>query len=226
MNLNSKFYSTCIILQLITVAAYCQTSKFTKKNTSAGNEFLFISSDKSYNYTWYRFMDIGPIKDTINHIGTWVQNGDTLILNSYSKPTKYDLMEVTEKTDNNSDSIVIIVNPKDSIPFFFISPTSVRINDKHFKLSKPKGNYLRYSVPNMPSFQLRFIILYGYPIYYPKNQRSNIFEFSIKELSETKDMFPINTYFVNERFLVKGDTLFQLDDNKINTSNYLIKELK
>lgn len=197
----------------------CESSSFyTSGETSSGVETLILNSDNTYEYKWDRFYGIGPIEDTIRHQGNWKRHGDTLLLNSSVLPSNYEDLDV-EEMNENSDSLQIIICSNDSIPFFFISPSQLRINKTYYPVNPPTSDSIRIVLPKQES--IGSIIIPGYPIYSPKNGETSIFKFTIKELHSTKNRFPSNTYFYNERMLLRGDTLFRLRNDTISNASPL-----
>jgi hypothetical protein len=178
-----------------------------------GSKCLYLFKDSTYYYFYHRHYGIGPINDTLEHYGNYSIDGDTLILNSNIQPRNYENLEVTESIDPNSDNITIVIKPKNDIPLFFILPTLLRINNK---LIETDPNVIDSAVVVLNKMSIKYFILGGtldphYPVYFVKNTLSNRFECVINEIMEDKDIFPLKSYFFDEKFLIKNDSLFNIN---------------
>lgn len=185
--------------------------KYTNVLTS-GKEILILKPDSSYKYVWYRYYDVGPINDTITHNGWWHKENDTLFLNSYVLPTNYNSIYVEESVDSSSDSITIIIDSFDTIPFFMFAPTEIRINDNYYSVKIDTQDLIRLTLPYS---HIKYIIIPRYPIHQIENQKNNVYHISLKDFYQTKYLYPENTYFFNEKFIVKGDSLFQIMNDRV-----------
>lgn len=209
-----QFYQRInLIFLLLLISLFYANCKsidtYSNINTSAGIETLNLISNGVYEYSWMRYYDVGPIDDTIMHTGRWINVNDTLILNSLIFPTNYDDFIVNEEIIN-LDSISIIIKSNEKIPFFFISPSRIRVNDKYYYINKVDKDYIKLVLPKV---EIKYIIVSGYPIYIPKSKETNLFTFMISELQGSKLLYPENTFFLNEKFLLKNDSIFRLDEN-------------
>jgi hypothetical protein len=113
-----------------------------------------------------------------------------------------------------SDSLRIFITTNDSVPFFLIAPKQIRINDKYYNLPDVNtDSHIEYTLPYSP---VNYFIINGYQIYKTKNKRSNYFHFTIKEVKESRFEYSGGTFFKDEKFLIKGDTLYKLRNNEVN----------
>lgn len=191
----------------------CQQKHYTKLGSEGGPAFMTLYSNNSYEYLWYRYYDLGPIDDTISHSGTWKESGDTLILNSYNKPSNYEFLKIErEEVINDNDSTIIMIKSFDTTPFLFYAPKQIRVNDRYYSITLLDEFSIRFAIPRS---EVKYIVIPGYPLYYPKSKKSNYFQFAIKELTSKKFEYSGGTYFLNEKFLTRGDTLYQLWNNEV-----------
>lgn len=221
--IKNSFY--LIFFYLLPFYGLAQSGKYVSAYFHPNEKSLILLPESTYKYDWYRFYGVGLIDDTVSNSGKWKNVGDTLFLNSFIKPDNYNLYIVKELIDKKSDSLTIILRTDENIPFFMISPTAIRINNFYYQTPR---NIISEAKFVLNKSTINFIILAGagnhYPIYYPKNSKSNYFEFIIKEIKDKKDKYPPNSYFIDEKFLIKGDSLFHLRNNEINRNEVFIKE--
>lgn len=197
-------------------------SSYSNIDTSAGLEKLNIMSNGEYDYSWLRYYDVGPIEDTITHTGRWVNVNDTLILNSITYPSNYGDF-IVDEGKLNLDSVTIIIKSDEKTPFFYISPSRIRVNDKYYYINKVDKDYIKLVLPKA---EIKYIIISGYPIYRPKSNENNLFTFVIRELKGSKLLYPENTFFLNEKFLLMNDSIFRLDENGQRRTTYKIDHKK
>ncbi len=120
-----------------------------------------------FEYFWHRIYDVGAINDTVQHTGTFTRKGDTLIMTSDKKfwfNNYKDIKVVEEKL--NLDSIYIVISAiSDTIPFFFVQPYMVMVNDYYYKLKRIHRDSACLVIPQK---KLKYIYIPSFPIYYIK----------------------------------------------------------
>jgi len=203
----SRFLKLFLIAPLF---SQCQNVHYSKIGTEGGPAYMTINSNHTYEYLWYRYYDLGPIDDTIFHRGKWEKSGDTLILNSNNRPSNYQYIE-EEETMLQNDSTNIFITSSDTIPFLFFAPKQIRINDNYYSTKFFNDDSIELAIPRT---EVKYIVIPGYPIYYPKKKTSNYFHLSIKDLSSEKFEYSGGTYFLDEKFLMKTGSLYQLWNNE------------
>ena len=176
-----------------------------KQSTIRGLEFISFFSDSTYKYIFLNYTD------TIKHSGTWIQLGDTFVLNSYKRPDNYSLINVNEKFVKNSDSVVIIIS-SDDIPKSFPVAAGIRVNGYDYQLQNRENNKLV-----LKNIEVNDIVICenwsDYPIYYSKNPLANYFEIQIKEIP-IEDCYDQWSYLINEKFLAEDSLLYHLRNGK------------
>lgn len=211
----------CFGIFIIFLSCAPVTKVYQSGNESVGFENLYINSDYTYSYSWQRYFDVGPINDTIKHEGVWRKLGDTIILNTNVEfiPTKYQNFKYVEESRNDSMKTKLIFT-SNGPSLFFLLHSYIRIDEVCFDLFKPVKDTLIF---NTARKSIEYIIIPGYPIYYVKNQNSNIFNITLFELEGNKYLYPENTYFKEERFIISKDTLIRINCSSKNREIYIEK---
>jgi len=176
-----------------------------KQSTIRGLEFISFFSDSTYKYILLNYTD------TIKHSGTWVQSGDTFVLNSYKRPDNYSLINVEETVVKNSDSVVIMIST-DFLPKSFPVAAGIRVNGYDYQLQNRENNKLV-----LKNIKVNDIVICenwsDYPIYYSKNPLANYFEIQIHEIP-IEDCFDQWSYLINEKFVEEDTLLYHLRNGK------------
>jgi len=208
------------IIILIAIVS-CGTNKYNISGT-------YVSSSNMLKNIVLKFYDNGKFslsynmdfQDSINNKGNYKIIEDTLIISTINKPDYYDLIDVEEKICSTEDSLIVeIINKGD--PEFYPPASTIEINGKFYDAMKHIGLFGIKEVNSILVHDSGF----DYPIYLPKNKRSNFFKITLKKPNSSKNytFYPNNSYFINKKFLVKGDTLFCLDNDIVNNKCYYIK---
>ena len=197
-----------------------QMGIYSKAGNEGGPSKLIINSNHTYNFEWFRYWDVGPVDDTVVHNGSWMVKDDTLILNSFQTPDNYSSIAIKEE-HIDSGNIQFIITSQDTIPFLFIAPKQIRINEKYFQL--PNVSSEKFVKLTLPYLDINYFVVDGYPLYFPKSKTSNRFIISIKEITTEKFEYSGATFFINQKFAIRGDTLFKLWNDSIQIT-YLKRE--
>ena len=201
-----------LLVVVLTVILSYNCSKHNKKeiltykqSTIRGLEFISFFSDSTYKYIFLNYTD------TSKHSGTWIQSGDTFVLNSYKRPDNYSLISVKETVVKNSDSVVIMIS-SDYLPKSFPVAAGIRVNGFDYQLQNRENNKLVFK-----NIEVNDIVICenwsDYPIYYSKNTLANYFEIQIKEIPVV-DYYDQWSYLINEKFVAEDTLLYHLRNGK------------
>lgn len=197
-----------IIFCLFFLNSCSQNTTYTRL-TPNGLENLILHSDGNYKYIFYTVKGVGK-NDTIIQEGSWKIENDTLVLNSFSKPNNYELISIREKNKNNSSDTAILKIRNTSLPDSFPQAYLIVLNGINEYYYKNQESLI------IPKSKINSILIRDftsdYPILYPDKPLSDSITITIQEITDKEDIFPKNSYFINQKFLLNKDTLKDLSN--------------
>lgn len=201
-----RFYRLTILISILVFLVACQ-NKIIPIGNYGGIGFKKIEINANGTYDCYIWIDYNQL---YNHQGKWKVKKNYLILNSYRQHQNKHLFLVNENylAENSHKKKFQIISGKyfidangDSIMF---CNRIIYINNNKYELDSKGRCEIDIKRVKTIKYDDQFT---NYPTYKVKNKNTNTFIITLIPVLKEDDNFREGTYFTDEKFIIKRDTL-------------------